>query len=96
MSVEQLRYNILKETKKKNGEKFSPSYFSALEEEFQDALNFLKTEKYIVGGTYGANGFYSSTYKFLRITEKGEKYLAENSKLAKAYNLFQKAKGLIK
>lgn len=95
MSVEQLRYNILKETKNKNSEKFNPSYFSALEEEFEDALDFLKTEGYISGGTYGSDGLYKSTYKFLRITEKGEKYLKENSNLSKAYNLFLKAKGLI-
>lgn len=96
MSAEQLRYNILKETKKKNGQKFSPNYFSALEEEFDDALKFLKTEGYIAGGTYGADGFYKSTFKFLRITEEGENYLKENSKLSKAYNIFIKAKELIR
>ena len=63
--------------------------FFVTEKEFLENLCFLDREGYITKSMYASNIVYRISLS--RITEKGENYLEEKSKLSKGYKL---AKGL--
>lgn len=83
INKKKLRYAILKEIDSGN-KAITEKDFSVTEEEFDDAIGFLKREGYLNGFFYADNRPWlidGTAY----VTEKGEKYLAENGNLAKTY-----------
>ncbi|MFS0950903.1 YjcQ family protein [Enterococcus thailandicus] len=91
-----IRYAILKEIDNGNHENLDFDIIGITEEQFNAQLNFLKNEGYIVGGSYGGNGLLAVTYKFLKLTEKGENFLEENSTFAKTYKVAKEIRDWIK
>lgn len=83
MDKKKLRYAILKEIDSCN-KKLTEKDFGVSEGEFDEAVRFLDREGYLKGFRYGDNRpilFDGTSY----LTEKGEKYLEENSALSKTY-----------
>lgn len=93
---QKIRYAILKEIENENYENLDFDVLGISEEQFNDQLNFLKNENYIVGGTYGGNDLLPATYKFLKLTEKGEIFLTENSTFSKTYKMAKEIRDWIK
>ncbi|MGG2439830.1 YjcQ family protein [Enterococcus faecium] len=93
---QKIRYAILKEIENGNYENIDFGILGISEEQFNDQLNFLKNESYIVGGTYGSNVLLPATYRFLKLTEKGEIFLAENSTFSKTYKMAKEIRDWIK
>ena len=91
-----IRYAILKEIENGNYENLDFGILGISEEQFNDQLNFLKNESYIVGGTYSSNVLLPATYRFLKLTEKGEIFLAENSTFSKTYKMAKEIRDWIK
>lgn len=83
MNKKKLRYAILKEIDSGN-KKLTEKEFDVSEDEFDEAINFLKREGYLEGFFYADNRpwlFEGTAY----LTEDGENYLEENSALSKTY-----------
>lgn len=83
VNKKKLRYAILKEIDSGNT-KLIEKDFGVSEDEFDEAIRFLDREGYLKGFFYADNRpwlFEGTAY----LTEKGEKYLSENSVLAKTY-----------
>ncbi|EGP4894871.1 hypothetical protein FI615_002397 [Enterococcus faecium] len=93
---QKIRYAILKEIENGNYENLDFGILGISEEQFNDQLNFLKNESYIAGGSYGGNVLMTATYRFLKLTEKGEFFLEENSTFAKSYKLAKEIRDWIK
>ncbi|KSU83429.1 YjcQ protein [Fictibacillus enclensis] len=94
MNKKKLRFAILKEIDAGNAP-LNEHDFSVSEEEFDEAINFLTREKYLIGITWGDNRPIVSLIGPI-VTEKGETYLEENSLLAKAYKGLKEAREWIK
>jgi aminopeptidase-like protein len=82
MNKDKLRYAILKEIEKGN-RSFDFRDFGVDENLFEDQIRFLDNEGLIRGVFYADNKPYSIS--LVELTLKGEKYLEENSTLAKTY-----------
>lgn len=83
MDKQKLRYAILKEIDKKNTP-LTEVEFGVTEEEFDSAVMFLEREGYLIGVDYADDRAW--LYKIgPELTEKGEKYLKDNSILSKTY-----------
>ncbi len=83
MDKQKLRYAILREIDKKNTP-LTEAEFRVTEEEFDSAVRFLEREGYLIGIYYDEGR--PRIYKLgPELTEKGEKYLKENSTLTKTY-----------
>ncbi|WP_404403831.1 YjcQ family protein [Jeotgalibacillus malaysiensis] len=93
MNKQKLRYAILKEFD--NGNKnISDADFPVEQNEFDEAVRFLGREGYIRGVGYADNRPYF--LQAVHVTEKGEKYLSENSAWSKVYKGIKEIKGFIK
>lgn len=94
MNNQKLRYAILKEINQ--GEvNISEKHFDVSENEFDNAVRYLTREGYLKGIFYAENRpqfWENSAY----LTEKGEKYLEENSIWRKAYKGLKEARDWIK
>lgn len=95
MNKKKLRIAILKEIDNKNYDLSEKNFEGVSAEEFDEAVNFLIREKYIIGVGHGDN---RPTLHDLtaRLTEKGENYLEENSALAKTYRGLREFRDWIK
>lgn len=83
LEKKKLRYAILKEIDSGNN-KLSEDDFGIDENTFDDTVNYLKREKYLDGIPY-ADGRPLLHEGSAYLTERGEDYLLENSRLAKTY-----------
>lgn len=83
MDKQKLRYAILREIDKKNTP-LTEVEFGVTEEEFHNAIRFLDREGYLSGIDYADDRPWINKLDS-ELTEKGEKYLKENSAVAKAY-----------
>ncbi|MBY6900204.1 YjcQ family protein [Clostridium botulinum] len=83
MDKHKLRYAILKEIDKHNTS-LTEVEFGVAEEEFDSAVRFLDREGYLIGIYYADDRPWINKLG-PELTEKGEKYLKENSALAKTY-----------
>ncbi len=83
MEKKKLRYAILK-TLDEDGDPFNELQNEEVSEMgILEQGRFLSREGYIVGNKYGDN----TIFMWGHLTEKGEDYLEENSKFAKAYSV---------
>lgn len=83
MNKQKLRYAILKEVDKSNTQ-LTEVEFGVTGEEFNSAVMFLTREGYLIGVHYADDRPW--LYKIgPELTEKGEKYLKDNSVLSKSY-----------
>lgn len=82
MKVKKIRLAILSEFSKGNN-KICSNDLGIDENEFMEALNFLKEEKMINDYEYFMDGTYG--FESTRVTLKGEQYLSDNSVLLKTY-----------
>lgn len=80
LNTQRLRYLILKEIT--NGERISSKGFNMDSDEFEKFLIGMQTDGYIDGLSSSKDRLYILD---VRVTALGEKYLKENSKLAKFY-----------
>lgn len=94
MDKQKLRYAILKEIDQ--GEvNVSEKHFDVSEDEFDNAVRYLTREDFLKGIFYADNRPQfgeNSAY----LTEKGEKYLEENSIWGKTYRGLKEARDWIK
>lgn len=83
MDKQKLRYAILKEVDKADII-VSEQHFNVSEDEFDNTVRYLTREGYLKGVFYADDRpqFWENS---ALLTEKGERYLEENSKWAKAY-----------
>lgn len=95
MDKKKLRIAILKEIDNKNYNLSDESFECVSPEEFDEAVNFLIREKYIIGVRHGDNRPMLQDLT-ARLTEKGETYLEENSILAKTYRGLKEFRDWIK
>ncbi|MED4627302.1 MULTISPECIES: YjcQ family protein [Bacillus] len=94
MNKDKLRYAILKEISKGNTP-LAENDFGVTEEQFDNAVNFLKREGYIIGVHYSSNR--PHLYKLgPELTEKGENYLEENGTWSKTYRTIKEVRDWIK
>jgi hypothetical protein len=93
MDKKKLRYAILKKMDA-NEVNVTADFFGVTEKEFFENVTFLDREGYITKPMYGSNMVYGMSQS--RITEKGENYLEENSKLNKGYKLSKEIRDWIK
>ncbi|SMF88185.1 YjcQ protein [Paenibacillus uliginis N3/975] len=94
MNKERLRYAILKEVNEGNTP-LTEEDFDVSENEFDDAVNFLSREKYLTGLLWA--GDRPHLHKIGPVlTERGEKYLNENSILSKTYRGLKEVREWIK
>lgn len=83
MDKQKLRYAILREIDK-NNMPLTEKDFAVSEFEFDNAVDFLINEEYLTGILYSDDR--PEVNKIgPKLTEKGEKYLKENSVLGKTY-----------
>ncbi|MCW1929564.1 YjcQ family protein [Bhargavaea beijingensis] len=94
MDKKKLRYAILKEIDTGN-EEINEKDFGVTPKEFDNALEFLSREGYLKG-VKGADGRKWCFAGFVKITEKGEQYLDDNSALKKTYNGLKEIRDWIK
>lgn len=83
MNKDKLRYSILREVSEGNTP-LTEENFEVNEAEFDDAVNYLTREKYLVG-VYWADDRPHLDMFGPSVTQQGEKYLKENSLLSKTY-----------
>lgn len=83
MDKKKLRYAILKTLEEKKDPFVVLQSDEITTDDIFEQGKFLDRESYITKNTYGSN----SIYRWGGLTEKGEAYLEENSKLAKAYSV---------
>ncbi|WP_170923021.1 hypothetical protein A5821_002175 [Enterococcus sp. 7F3_DIV0205] len=93
MDKKKLRYAILKKLDV-NEDNVTADYFGITGKEFFENVIFLDREGYITKPMYGSNMVYGMGLS--RITEKGENYLEENSKLSKGYKVAKEIRDWIK
>lgn len=89
MDKRKIRYAILKELDKGNTN-LTEETFGVSSDEFLDQVTFLEREGYITKPMYASNIVYSMS--MVKITEKGENYLEDNSALAKTYKVAKEIK----
>ena len=94
MDKNKLRYAILKEISEGNTP-LTEQDFGVNEEQFDEAVGFLTREKYAEGICRADDRPVLEKIGPIA-TEKGERYLAENSTLAKAYKGLKEIKSWIK
>ncbi|MDU1322147.1 MAG: YjcQ family protein [Clostridium botulinum] len=94
MDKQKLRYAILREIDK-NNMPLTEVEFGVIKEEFDNAIRFLDCEEYLSGIDY-ADGRPWINKLDSELTEKGEKYLKDNSALAKAYKGLKEIKDWLK
>ncbi|WP_243357275.1 YjcQ family protein [Bacillus litorisediminis] len=92
MNKDKLRYAILKEFDNGN-RSFTYTDLGVEINVYEDQMRFLSREGYIQGVLYADDTVYSINQVVL--TEKGEKYLEENSKLSKLYRGLKEIKEFI-
>lgn len=93
MNKEKLRYAMLKEIDKGNVP-LSEQDFNVEEDIFDEAAWFLQREGYLIGVGKGDDRAWIEIDT--KLTEKGERYLKENSTLAKGYKGLKEIKAWIK
>lgn len=93
MDKSKLRYAILKQIDDGNADTKMYEVFEVSHEEWFKQIGFLDREGYITQPMYGDNSVYS--FAFTELTEKGEKYLHDNSKWVKAYGLAKEVRDWI-
>lgn len=93
MDKKKLRYAILKRMDS-NENNVTADFFGVTEQEFLENVSFLDREGYITKPMYASNIVHGMGLS--RITEKGENYLEENSKLSKGYKLAKELRDWIK
>jgi len=94
MDKNKLRYAILKEISEGNTP-LTEQDFEVIENEFDEAVRFLTREKYAEGIYYADDRPVLNKIGPIA-TEKGERYLSENSTLSKAYKGLKEIKSWIK
>lgn len=93
MNKKKLRYAMLKEIDKGN-DVLTEKDFNVEEEVFSEAAWFLEREGYLIGvDSADDRAFIEGEVK---LTEKGENYLEENSMLAKGYKGLKEIREWIK
>lgn len=94
MKDEKLRYAILKEIKRGNKD-LTEQLFGVTEEIFDNNTSFLIRENYLFGVFYSDDRpQFNKTSPGL--TEKGERYLSDNSKWSKGYDKLKELRDWIK
>ena len=91
MDKKKLRYAILKVLEEKNDPFKILVSEDISENDVLEQGNFLQREGYIKGNLYADN----TIYFWGKLTEKGENYLEENSKLSKAYAMAKEVRDWI-
>lgn len=95
ISKEKLRYAILTEVDKKTNKRGPDSeIFGVSEDLFFDQVTFLYREGYMNKPMYADDKVYM--WPLNGITEKGEKYLKDNSTLGKTYSTLKEIRDWIK
>lgn len=89
MNKKKMRYAILKELDKGNAN-LTEETFGVSSDEFFDQVTFLDREGFISKPMYASDIVYSMS--MVKITEKGENYLQNNSALAKTYKAAKEIK----
>lgn len=94
MDKNKLRYAILKEIDQGN-KALTEKDFGVSEDEFDEAVRFLDREGYLKGFLYGDDRplLHNGT---AYLTERGEKYLSENSALSKTYKGLKEIRNWLK
>ncbi|MFT0800357.1 YjcQ family protein [Bacillus swezeyi] len=94
MNKEKLRYAIAKEISEGNTP-LTEKDLEVTEDQFNEAVNFLKCEGYIIGVHYSDNR--PHLYKLgPELTEKGENFLKENGAWSKTYKTIKELRDWIK
>lgn len=93
MNKKKLRYAILKEIDKGNTT-LTEKDFNVEEEVFDEAAWFLQREGYLIGVEIDDDRAWIEGC--VKLTEKGENYLEENSMLAKGYKGLKEIRDWIK
>lgn len=91
MDKKKIRYAILKTLEEKNDPVQVLTNSGITKEDILEQSWFLEREKYVTKH-FGADNI---IYTWGQVTEKGEKYLEDNSILSKAYKLAKEAKDWI-
>lgn len=92
MNKKKLRYAMLKEIEKGNIP-LTEQDFNVEEDDFDEAAWFLQREGYLIGVGKGDD---RAWIEEVELTEKGERYLEENSLLAKGYKGLKEIRDWIK
>ncbi|MDG2984344.1 YjcQ family protein [Latilactobacillus curvatus] len=96
---ERVRYALLKMIEENtnldfhNKKEVPIDYMGISNEDAKAAILFLSRNNYIEGSVSGSDMLY--TTRFISITEKGERYLKDNSLLTKAYRTVKEIKDFI-
>lgn len=94
LDKEKLRYAIAKEIYEGNTP-LTEKDFEVSEDQFDEAVNFLKREEYLIGVFYSDNR--PHLYKIgPELTEKGENFLKENGDWSKTYKTIKEIRDWIK